>query len=200
MGTHSKGPSSISHPKEVAGQMLSDWLRSNPWALGEAVTATYNGELPFLFKVLSINKALSIQAHPTKSHAEALHRTSPEIYRDPNHKPELAIAISDFEGFCGFRPFSEIRGFVSDVPELRELVGEEACDQMVGTSSESDPDQQKGALREVFTSLMGSEEAVARTTLGRLLERIRGNKNGERNLHDNCGVDGNFSSLKNFVW
>ncbi len=182
MGTHPKGPSKISHPRDLAGQMLSDWLKSNQWALGNAVSAKYSGDLPFLFKVLSINKALSIQAHPTKSHAEILHRTAPELYRDSNHKPELAVAISEFEGFCGFRPFGEIRGFVSGVPELRELVGEGVCGRMSATPLSASAVEQRCVLKEVFTALMESQEELVKEVLGRMVKRLQQGKNGKDEL------------------
>jgi mannose-6-phosphate isomerase len=44
--------------------------------------------------------------------AEKLHLEHPDIYRDPNHKPELAIALSPFEALCGFRPIEEIKHFL----------------------------------------------------------------------------------------
>lgn len=139
----------------------------------------FDGELPYLFKVLSINKALSIQAHPTKSHAEMLHRTSPDLYRDPNHKPELAIAISEFEGFCGFRPFEEIRGFVSGVPELRELIGKDVCDEMSGVTKQDSFEKRKEVLKKAFTALMKSEAVLVIEILGRLVKRSQGKKNGK---------------------
>lgn len=55
------------------------------------------GDLPFLFKVLSVRKALSIQAHPDVALARELHATKPELYKDPNHKPEMTIALTRFE-------------------------------------------------------------------------------------------------------
>ena len=51
--------------------------------------------MAFLFKVLSVQKALSIQAHPNKLLAEKLHAKFPDIYKDDNHKPEIAIALND---------------------------------------------------------------------------------------------------------
>ena len=36
-----------------------------------------------------------------------------QVYKDPNHKPEIAIALTDFEGLCGFRPLQEIQGFLA---------------------------------------------------------------------------------------
>lgn len=47
-------------------------------------------------------KPLSIQAHPDKELAKELHILHPKVYRDANHKPEMALAITDFEALCGF--------------------------------------------------------------------------------------------------
>ncbi|KAI8420988.1 hypothetical protein MSG28_008132 [Choristoneura fumiferana] len=43
------------------------------------------------------------------AHAEELHAKFPDLYKDPNHKPELAIALTPFEALCGFRPLREIQ-------------------------------------------------------------------------------------------
>ena len=37
--------------------------------------------MPFLLKVLSVAKALSIQAHPDKELAQALHTERPDVYK-----------------------------------------------------------------------------------------------------------------------
>lgn len=50
-----------------------------------------------------------------QEHAEELHKTFPEIYKDPNHKPELAIALTSFEALCGFRPLDEIKQFLASL-------------------------------------------------------------------------------------
>ncbi len=177
MGTHAKGPSKISHPKDLEGLLLSDWLESNQWALGDTVAEKFHGKLPFLLKVLSINIALSIQAHPSKSHAEALHASAPELYRDPNHKPELAVAISNFEGFCGFRPFDEIMGFVSAVPELEDLVTRGGCNAMI--SKNGSLDRQKDALKSIFTGLMNCKEKVVKEKVSELVKRVSDGNSGE---------------------
>ena len=89
MGTHPNGPSKVLVEEEEL--LLSQWIDANLDVLGDKVKETFDGKLPFLFKVLSVNKALSIQAHPNKPHAELLHKERPGIYKDPNHKPEMAI-------------------------------------------------------------------------------------------------------------
>ncbi len=62
MGTHPSNPS-----KDLTtGRHLLDLVGDNQALLGPTIAAKYGRKLPFLFKVLSINKALSIQAHPNK--------------------------------------------------------------------------------------------------------------------------------------
>lgn len=64
MGTHPNGPSYI---KEL-NVSLADYIKENSKILGSEVQEIFGQRLPFLFKVLSVNKALSIQAHPNKVH------------------------------------------------------------------------------------------------------------------------------------
>ncbi len=47
-----------------------------------------------------------------------------QVYKDANHKPEMAIAITDFEALCGFVPHHELTEALKEVPELREVVGD----------------------------------------------------------------------------
>ena len=57
--------------------------------------------LSFCFKVLSVDKALSIQAHPDKNLARTLLKLHPDVYKDGNHKPEMALAGTEFKVLCG---------------------------------------------------------------------------------------------------
>lgn len=61
------------------------------------------GELPFLFKFLSVSKSLSIQLHPDAELASQLHRTNPALYKDSNPKPEMAVALTETTLLYGFR-------------------------------------------------------------------------------------------------
>lgn len=91
MGTHPSGPSKL-HQSSVS---LSEYLGGR--------------QLPFLFKVLSVKTALSIQAHPDKQLATILHAADPKNYPDDNHKPEMAIAVTPFEALCSFRQQTDIK-------------------------------------------------------------------------------------------
>ena len=121
MGTHPSLPSRVITSSEGGYEALSSYLASHPELIGDKVAAKFADEklgcLPFLFKVLSVGKALSIQAHPDKALGRRLHQQRPDVYKDPNHKPEMAIALTPFRGFCGFRPLSEIVHFLNAVPE-----------------------------------------------------------------------------------
>ena len=177
MGTHPSGPSKVI----ATGTTLEDALRENEALSGEAVARHYDGKLPFLLKVLSIDKALSIQAHPTKQLARQLHEKDPKNYKDDNHKPEMAIALTDFEGFCGFRPVGELAHFAKNVRALRELVGESAADEFVGAvegkeSSEEDGDvkSNRAALKALYTKLMHSKDADVERCARQLVDEARG--------------------------
>ena len=80
MGTHPKSPSLIS----VSGETLASYLSSNQSLIGKNVIQKFgaeDGNLPFLFKVLAIEKALSIQSHPDQETARKLHAHRPDIYK-----------------------------------------------------------------------------------------------------------------------
>ena len=140
MGTHPSGPSMVvlETPWRTTTP-LYDWLKQNPQFHGAAVrTASGTLErrasmakmervgLSFLFKVLSIRTALSIQAHPDKSLAAMLHAKHPDIYKDDNHKPEMALAVAPMEALCSFQKVYSILENLRSCPELVELVGADA--------------------------------------------------------------------------
>ena len=139
MGAHPNGCSEV----VLAGQAqkLSTLIESAPAAvLGEA-TQTRFGSLPFLFKVLCAEKALSIQVHPSKAQAEAgfakeeAAGISPKAanrnYKDPNHKPELVFALTPYQAMNGFRAIPAILALFERVklPALAELVATLAANQ-----------------------------------------------------------------------
>lgn len=116
MGAHPNGCSDV----VLAGQpqKLSTLIERAPAAvLGEATLARF-GSLPFLFKVLCAEKALSIQVHPSKAQAEAGFakeeaagidiKASNRNYKDPNHKPELVFALTPYQAMNGFRAIPAI--------------------------------------------------------------------------------------------
>lgn len=85
---------------------------------------------------------------------------------DDNHKPEMTIAVTPFDGLCGFRPLAEISHFLQTVPSLRKLVGdpaatgfESAIKGQEASSSEQDTESNKRALQAAFSSLMTSDKA-----------------------------------------
>jgi len=78
-------------------------------------------QLSFLFKILHAASPLSIQAHPDKSLARALHKRDPVNYPDSNHKPELAMCLKDMKALVGFRDLALIRQELAAHPALSRL-------------------------------------------------------------------------------
>jgi mannose-6-phosphate isomerase len=161
MGTHPSNPSKDVTTKRT----LLDLVQDNQALLSTEVGDKFGHKLPFLFKVLSIGKALSIQAHPNKKLAEQLHKRDSKNYPDDNHKPEMTIAITPFDGLCGFRPLAEISHFMSTVPALKKLVGESETEVYLSavkghetSEKKEDEEKNKKALQKAFGALMNSKK------------------------------------------
>lgn len=174
MGTHPSNPS-----KDLeTGRSLLDLVSDNKALMSTDISKKYNDKLPFLLKVLSINKALSIQAHPNKKLAEQLHSKDPKNYPDDNHKPEMTIAITPFEGLCGFRPLNEIAHFLKTIPPLKALVGDSEAAGLVqvAENGSSDVDSSKAALRKAFTTLMKQPKDAVESMSKELLSLAKDHK------------------------
>jgi mannose-6-phosphate isomerase len=176
MGTHPSLPS-----KDLESQRtLLDLVQDNQALLSSDIAEKYGNKLPFLFKVLSINKALSIQAHPNKKLAEQLHSKDPKNYPDDNHKPEMTIAVTPFDGLCGFRPLVEISHFLQHVSSFRKLIGEDEAKNFESTvkgkeTSDKDEDLKanKKALQSAFTKLMNVDKEALESATKELLEAAK---------------------------
>ncbi|XP_072881614.1 mannose-6-phosphate isomerase isoform X1 [Hemitrygon akajei] len=169
MGAHPKGDAVICDNR-ISQKTLGQWISEHPDSLGSKVKDVFQGQLPFLFKVLSVNISLSIQAHPNKELAAQLHAQFPDRYPDKNHKPEMAIALTPFEGLCGFRPVEEIIGFLKNVPEFHAVVGNEAAE--VLENSPGDPHRVSDALKKCFTRMMNCEKKMFVDQLNVLVKRV----------------------------
>ncbi|XP_042477203.1 mannose-6-phosphate isomerase 1-like [Macadamia integrifolia] len=172
MGSHESGPSFVVENGEPDGgssgfesvslKTLKLWISENPSVLGDKVVKKWGTNLPFLFKVLSVAKALSIQAHPDKELARALHKSKPKLYRDDNHKPEMALALTEFEALCGFVSIEELKDVLHDVPEIIDLVGNADADEVLHINEKYGEKRVKSILRSIFTQLMTvSENAIS---------------------------------------
>ena len=146
---------------------MSAWMERRYWSKSSLYRKF---KLPFLFKLLSVRTALSIQAHPDKQLARRLHASDPTHYRDDNHKPELACALGEFEVLCGFRPRADIVRGVYSCPELLELVGGDAVTQL---ECATDEETARVALRALFTKLMNAEAAQVAKAVQKLAARLQ---------------------------
>ncbi|KAF2689738.1 RmlC-like cupin [Lentithecium fluviatile CBS 122367] len=119
MGTYPELPSYVLE----TGEDLQDVLNKNfSELIGQNVVKKFNySKIPYLPKVLSIAKALPLQVHRNKTLAAELHNRNPDQFTDHNHKPEIALALGDFEAFCGFKPLEDITKLM-DLPPLQAFL------------------------------------------------------------------------------
>ncbi|HET6148613.1 MAG TPA: mannose-6-phosphate isomerase, class I [Polyangia bacterium] len=152
--------------------------------LGTGSIQRFGGELPFLAKVLTAERPLSIQAHPNRAQAEAgfareeaagVPRAAPQRnYRDRNHKPELILALGDFFALKGFRPSDEIAAALRAVPELRPLLADPppAAAPAGGAMAGATQAEARDWLRRLFERCMSPAEVETDRALGALLDRL----------------------------
>jgi len=186
LGTHPNGMSNIILPPlgdydmdgsdEPRSVPLVDYVQENPelhlGVEGESKPSE-EYDLTFLFKVLSIEKVLSIQAHPDKFLAAQLHTERPNVYKDPNHKPEMAVALTnDFEAMSGFRPIKEIASNMLEYSEFTELVGLESKDNIIAVAEGRFYDTPKAVLQTLFRAYMEADDTLVKKQLNRLISRL----------------------------
>lgn len=104
--------------------------------------------------------------------ATRLHQERPDVYKDPNHKPEIAIALTDdFQALCGFRRVQELVEVVQHVPELVAMVGEEAAEslrQSVGCDA-----KETSAMKTAYRTMMNRSDNFMRQQMDPLLVRAQ---------------------------
>ena len=112
LGAHRRGPSLLR--RGSVARPLDQVIADDPIAeLGADAFRAFGGELPFLLKILAVDRPLSLQTHPNRSQAQAGFDSEEEqgipldaghrSFRDRNHKPELICALEPFTAFCGLR-------------------------------------------------------------------------------------------------
>jgi mannose-6-phosphate isomerase len=109
LGAH---PSAPSHLVGASGATLTlpEAIAQDPLGtLGAEVLARFGPRLPFLLKILAIERALSIQVHPSPDQARDGYRRERELglddgtYVDPYAKPELLYAVTAVQALAGLR-------------------------------------------------------------------------------------------------
>jgi mannose-6-phosphate isomerase len=107
LGAHPSAPSTVD------GKPLTEVVAADPEGILGPLVAKEFGRLPYLLKVLAAEQPLSLQAHPDEKQARAGYEAEEAAgvprdarnrsYVDPHHKPEILVAVGDFEALCGFR-------------------------------------------------------------------------------------------------
>ena len=147
MGTHKNGPSTILIDNQEKN--LLEHLNNKP--------------LPYLFKILSVNKPLSIQVHPDKFYAKFLHQIKSNIYKDDNHKPELFICLSkDFELLFGFKTIEHALNTINEYKEVFEKYEE---------TKEFQEDSTLGNYKKLLIRLIKLNDNEIKENLSKILEK-----------------------------
>ena len=141
-----------------------------------AINPKLKTQMAFLFKLLAVDKALSIQAHPHKSLAEKLHQNNPDIYKDDNHKPEIEIALSD--------DFSACFGFLNPEGLKNNFKQNRVIAEVLNYNEDTaiDGELLKKCVHRMFFEL-DKEQDKLEVIINKLSEDILAVAEGERSIH-----------------
>ncbi|KAH8582101.1 mannose-6-phosphate isomerase [Cryptosporidium sp. chipmunk genotype I] len=200
-GSHVSSPSQVSFNGKVFEKVTLDDVISCSFAKQALISSssscnigtntTNQNKIPFLLKILSISKPLSLQVHPDKALAKELHSAFPCIYSDDNHKPEIAIALSEFETFCGFKDTLEILSLLESFPETLEIFGTSLefisktvnkykRDKLPSIGTNSNDQNQEDPLftikKDLFINMLNSKPETINDALSKLVTRLERNQ------------------------
>ncbi len=176
MGAHPSAPSGVgpdaSWPTALDAVIAADPDRE----LGPDCASRFGGRLPFLLKVLSAERALSIQVHPSRPQAQAGFLADDERglapddparnYVDDWPKPELLYALTPFEVVAGLRAPADAAGL------LRALAVDRLQPLTAQLSAATSEQAMAGALASVL-EWRGCRRPVLRSVLGPGATRTR---------------------------
>ncbi|MDD3558322.1 MAG: mannose-6-phosphate isomerase, class I [Melioribacteraceae bacterium] len=167
IGDHPKAPADIlvEGKKQSLAEMIVNYPKE---ILGKKVVKKFGKRLPFLLKVLSINRALSIQAHPDKKLAQILHQKDPQNYPDDNHKPEIAIAIDELSAVVGLKEINEIKNVFDYYEELYSLLDKKSAADLRSLISRSDD----RLLKKIYSEIIFSNENSLKQCILSLTQKI----------------------------
>lgn len=162
-GAHPAGASELPD-----GTRLDEAIARSPEdILGSNHRRRFGDRLPFLMKLLAPGRAVSIQVHPNGLRARKSFRedgdraSSASTFVDPYHKPEMVLAIGEFDGLVGLRPLQEARDLLARLDEPLLASAEVAL-----RNTDSDV-----GIRAAFASLAQMKPHEVETIAGRMAGR-----------------------------
>ena len=153
---------------EPSGEPMAEiWFGTHPLGESQLIQSEQSlyehigSRLSFLVKILSAERALSIQVHPNSvqakegfdlEQARGIPVDDPKRnYKDSSHKPEALVALTQFRALCGFRPKAELIQIFSEFGKT-EAEFESLAQQLVAGAE----------LSEIFETLISSKELAQR--------------------------------------
>ncbi len=189
MGTHTGAPSLIDNSDEL----LEDFLKDNSNFFSAEHIKKYSDNLPFLFKVLAIEKPLSIQCHPDYEFArigyeneKSYRNENPRAlwnYKDDNRKAEVIFALTNITAMCGFLSDEKI------VSNLTQYIPN-------GFKKYIEPklENKTNKAEIIFEYLYRVEKEILKELISELLKNVKDCKNKEGDFFTKEGIINRVSS------
>eukprot|EP00775_Hariotina_reticulata_P001208 gene1208-1545_t len=161
MGTDAPAEAPTTAADDTDGGTLEDWLSG-----------------PLRAAVLSIDKALPLQAHPPSVPAKLMHANNPKMYPDSAPKPEMVVALTGFCGFAGFLTFDKLSQLLGRVPDLSAVLGDANVQSYLAAGPDNDGDRQQALAAMVQQLLLHTSREACAHVAGLMLQRLQGQAAG----------------------
>jgi mannose-6-phosphate isomerase len=169
LGAHPSAPAVVG-----GGRPLAELLAADPvGALGEPVLERFGPRLPYLLKVLAAAAPLSLQVHPDAEQARTgfaaeIGRPVGTVrrYVDPYHKPEVLVAVEEFDALCGFRPPAGSAKLLAsfEVPALDPIIA--------ALTNRSESDALRGAVELIMRLPSAQREPLVTAVVDSARQRV----------------------------
>jgi len=95
------------------------------------------------------------------------------VYKDDNHKPEISIALSEFEAMCNFRPYEELVETFRENEILKIFIGEEVIANFQSCAVE----ERSKFLRQIMESFFHQEKEQVQEAITKLVAQVSAKEN-----------------------
>lgn len=81
----------------------------------------------------------------------------------------MAVALTDFQAMCGFRDIKEIIENLKKTPELRNIIGEDICNEFI---EKVNIENEKEMIKKIFSSYLTQDSNIVEKELDKIIERL----------------------------
>lgn len=86
----------------------------------------------------------------------------------------MAIALTTFEGLCGFKPLDEIATILHEFPEFEVLIGKDHIQSFTADSKSAEYSSRQNGLKSLFSQIVRAPQEAVTIAVEKAVARLAG--------------------------